>query len=318
MAYNNRYKIQMLRGNAATINNEDAVLASGQPLYIKDRNYLAVGDGSSIKNIEPITVRSLVGWADDKNSTGKWGGKSVSKYYAINSTADEFYLTKAAGLPFKIKTGGTASTAGADRLTVNDGYIEINDNNYYLKSTNIQTTNIKSASGVQSITLNGSQIGNALPTYINNTLTVSKATTLSGTLTTTGATTLRSTLAVADTTSLLGKLSVAGETTLNGLVNANKNITLANGVYIYNGTVNGTNHDAANLVLMSDGSSSTVKASTVKATKSLISSGQLEVSGTTALHGNVTADAALTAGSITATTGKVTTLTCNTINIITG
>ena len=73
--------IKILRGNSGSLSGKGNLL-EGQPLYIKDKNYLTVGGGTNGARINqsPITVRELIGYADDNNGiTG-----SINNSYSIS------------------------------------------------------------------------------------------------------------------------------------------------------------------------------------------------------------------------------------------
>ena len=76
--------IKILRGNSKNLSGN---LMSGQPLYIRDKNYLTVGssDGDVI-NKAPITVRELVGWSSDNG--GIISTNSNGYYIRSNSTSN--------------------------------------------------------------------------------------------------------------------------------------------------------------------------------------------------------------------------------------
>lgn len=83
----NNKAIQILRINSDGIINskKDIELLDGQPFYNKQKNYLTVGhktDGTV--NQEPITVRKLVGYFDDKDAVGN----GVSQRYSIEPDDD--------------------------------------------------------------------------------------------------------------------------------------------------------------------------------------------------------------------------------------
>lgn len=64
---NNR--IRIARGETKNIATTDETLATGQPFYISDKNYLIVGKADTpIQSIKPITVRELAGWYDDDSN----------------------------------------------------------------------------------------------------------------------------------------------------------------------------------------------------------------------------------------------------------
>lgn len=53
--------IRMLRGTSDKVAESTGKLEAGQPLYITDKNYLTVGDGTKNVNAKPITVREVQG-----------------------------------------------------------------------------------------------------------------------------------------------------------------------------------------------------------------------------------------------------------------
>lgn len=71
---NNR--IRIARGTTANIATTDETLATGQPFYISDKNYLIVGKADiPIQGIKPITVRELAGWYDDNSNITPYKAK---------------------------------------------------------------------------------------------------------------------------------------------------------------------------------------------------------------------------------------------------
>ena len=64
--------IRMLRGTSDKVAESTGKLEAGQPLYITDKNYLTVGDGTKNVKAKPITVREVQGWwADNDNISAK-------------------------------------------------------------------------------------------------------------------------------------------------------------------------------------------------------------------------------------------------------
>ena len=51
----NKKSIQILRGNRSTIADSSDTLLPGQPLYIKDENYLTIGGGNLLSSLSPQT-----------------------------------------------------------------------------------------------------------------------------------------------------------------------------------------------------------------------------------------------------------------------
>ncbi len=99
MANNNRIKI--LRGDSATISSSSQKLASGQPLYNTDKNYLTIGnkEGTTSVNALPITVREINGYlGDSSNITSSTSnnyiisGDETKGLYIKSPTAINFYL----------------------------------------------------------------------------------------------------------------------------------------------------------------------------------------------------------------------------------
>ena len=60
--------IRMLRGTSDKVAESTGKLEAGQPLYITDKNYLTVGDGTKNVKAKPITVREVQGWWKDKDN----------------------------------------------------------------------------------------------------------------------------------------------------------------------------------------------------------------------------------------------------------
>lgn len=60
--------IQLLRISSNKLSSSDYLL-DGQPLYIKDKNYLSIGNDNSTINKQPITTRSIIGYVGDTNTT---------------------------------------------------------------------------------------------------------------------------------------------------------------------------------------------------------------------------------------------------------
>lgn len=65
MAYNNRQKIHIARGTAASIVGEEVAKQSeGQPAFIEDKLYLTIGPKGGDKffsQVSPIRVRTVEG-----------------------------------------------------------------------------------------------------------------------------------------------------------------------------------------------------------------------------------------------------------------
>ena len=62
----NKKSIQILRGNRSTIADSSDTLLPGQPLYIKDENYLTIGGGQLTK--QPITTNKVKGYFADRET----------------------------------------------------------------------------------------------------------------------------------------------------------------------------------------------------------------------------------------------------------
>ena len=61
----NKPQIKLLRGNSDKLMNSKVRLSANQPLYIKDKNYLLIGNDSELKSTKPFTVPFVKGWIMD-------------------------------------------------------------------------------------------------------------------------------------------------------------------------------------------------------------------------------------------------------------
>lgn len=82
----NKPQIKLLRGNSDKLMNSKIRLSANQPLYIKDKNYLLIGNDSELKSTKPITVPFVKGWIMDWQATNNdWSISTdtdeISSYY---------------------------------------------------------------------------------------------------------------------------------------------------------------------------------------------------------------------------------------------
>lgn len=82
----NKPQIKLLRGNSDKLMNSKVRLSANQPLYIKDKNYLLIGNDSELRSTKPITVPFVKGWIMDwQNTNNDWSISTdtdeISSYY---------------------------------------------------------------------------------------------------------------------------------------------------------------------------------------------------------------------------------------------
>lgn len=154
---NNR--IRIARGKTANIATTNETLATGQPFYISDKNYLIVGKADTpIEEIKPITVRELAGWYDDNTTITSYTGES---YYIRPGDSTNLEINAYNQLDLKVTTPDYIST----------NYIS-------LDSDGTNGDGIYFSKPVQSdITINGT-------TTLNSATTINSATSINNTLTT--------------------------------------------------------------------------------------------------------------------------------------
>ena len=80
--------IQLLRISSNKLSSSDYLL-DGQPLYIKDKNYLSIGNDNSTINKQPITTRSIIGYVGDTNTT-----LSNDSFNEENELQEEYSIRK--------------------------------------------------------------------------------------------------------------------------------------------------------------------------------------------------------------------------------
>lgn len=94
----NKKSIQILRGNRSTIADSSDTLLPGQPLYIKDENYLTIGGGQLTK--QPITTNKVKGYFADRETIQQTKSESDSYYFGPSS--DGTKLNIESSQPIKI------------------------------------------------------------------------------------------------------------------------------------------------------------------------------------------------------------------------
>ena len=107
--------IKILRGNSGSLSGKGDLL-EGQPLYIKDKNYLTVGGGTNGARINqsPITVRELIGYADDNNGiTG-----SINNSYSISPNVTSNGLDIYSNQPLDISSNANINISGAADVNI--------------------------------------------------------------------------------------------------------------------------------------------------------------------------------------------------------
>ena len=234
----NRRKIHIASGENNNIVNVTAKQALRQPAYNTTKKYLTVAeDEQDFKSAIPVRSRTVEGWLNDveTDTTFTLDNTTTDNHYILTGRGNSIYLkTKPDfNLVREVKAGGALDNS-KDHILLSltktlDGdiknkptdtdHIEINGN-YFLRSQNIWTTNIKSNLGSSLLTLNDTQLVLEQNTMLTSgkSLTSPSNTSLGGTTTITGNTTITG-----------GKVSVSGDTiTLNG-TNTIDDITNING-----------------------------------------------------------------------------------------
>ena len=147
--------IKILRGSSKNLSGN---LMSGQPLYIRDKNYLTVGssDGDVI-NKAPITVRELVGWSSDNggiistNSNGYYvrsnstsNGLDIFASQPINISAPANINIIASSSPEATTLSNLYLSSSGNMNLFGNGNIDLTANSYINISSCIQSINISS------------------------------------------------------------------------------------------------------------------------------------------------------------------------------
>lgn len=107
----NNHSIKILRGTRITVNkdnfaDEEDKLYAGQPIYLTDLNYLAIGTGNDSKvNKLPIIVREVHGYAADNSAIASTQGSSEWRFYASSSTQADIAVTD---MDLSISTSGNS------------------------------------------------------------------------------------------------------------------------------------------------------------------------------------------------------------------
>lgn len=172
--------IQLLRISSKNLSSSNYLL-EGQPLYIKDKNYLSIGDNNSTINKQPLAVRSVVGYVGDTNTTisnDSFNGEDeLQEEYSIRKNDTTNILQLNSNIPLDIISdvgdypkqiqlnssglylnGGNnislSSTYGGIALTSN--YLEIDTTQYCSITTpaiKLDTTNGTNISLAQDLTI---------------------------------------------------------------------------------------------------------------------------------------------------------------------
>ena len=183
--------LQILRANSSTVQTMAAnqkKLLDGQPLYIKDKNYLVIGEDtkgtggtatqSSIDKL-PITVRSLEGWfADEQSITGlseeaqqpqySITGQSASSSLNIYSSSN---VVINGATTVKINTPDTQVTG--TNLNIDVSSVDINKNiNITSEDMSLGSKNLDLNTGeidvdATKVSLNGTTIGIGGSSYVD-------------------------------------------------------------------------------------------------------------------------------------------------------
>lgn len=218
MAYNNRQKIHIARGTAASIVGEEVAKQSeGQPAFIEDKLYLTIGPKGGDKffsQVSPIRVRTVEGWLSDKETDDGFtlSAERANHYiltgrngYVYLATAPEFKLMREGQtetLSLLNKEAGMNETAGSYLLV---------DTNSYIKSNNIHTQYLKDLNGKDILVGNDSGLQLKKDTTIsNNTFTSGKQATFNT------KTIINNELSINATSTVDGTLNLNAETILAG------------------------------------------------------------------------------------------------------
>lgn len=128
--------IQVLRGKITDTNKSEKLL-EGQPFYNEDRNYLTIGrkGGTASLNSLPITVREVVGYAEESAQITDSASADLSEYslkYRSNS--------------LKITSPGSTNINSSRGIDINSGNGDAvlrrnNDSSLTLKSDSIEYAN---------------------------------------------------------------------------------------------------------------------------------------------------------------------------------
>lgn len=124
--------IQLLRGKAADISMSSLKVQPGQPLYVTDRNYLAINDDPAEKEVwklEPIKVKELGGYFGETPTNPA----STDNYYIKEDGSKNLQIYSA----FKL----TLATAGKRvKVTMDNTNIDVNFAYAHLTGTSITLT----------------------------------------------------------------------------------------------------------------------------------------------------------------------------------
>lgn len=159
-AWKNKRRIHIARGTATNIINVSGTenkFTDGQPLHIKDKNYLAVANTTSAvdpKNIKPIAVRTIEGWLSDSETDSSFTlSANKQNHYILTGRDNNVYLRTLPNFKLQREVVGNNpidvlvmdTLSGAQRLLVNDAAI--------LQSKLLRTNEIRDINGNKHLTI---------------------------------------------------------------------------------------------------------------------------------------------------------------------
>lgn len=235
MAWENKRKIHIARGSESEIitasQQNTNEFTDGQPLHIEgSRNYLSIANTKGLQTtsispilMEPIKVREVKGYISDINTNHKFTLSAPTEndednMYIFTDEKDDSgkgnaYINVGGNLGLSFKRAGNEIAS----IPQGNDYFLINPN-YYLKSANIQTSNINDITGGSAINISNTSSGITL----YKPLSTNYATNIAGKLTSNTETELKTSTTIND------NLYINANTTINNILHNQTNELILN------------------------------------------------------------------------------------------